>query len=311
MTTSTIRFADASEWEECLQLLCGDIGDLELRQKRVRHYLDDAETGRASLAGMVCSAGRDGLNGALLTVPIPGEVVQVFEARTRDRSEATTTRMLRFARESWLADNCPGRLVQAIVSDHESLWARSLINSGYTSLGEIELMSLAVPSGLDPCMPEPPVDWVSFEQLGADAESRFLAVIERTYEESLDCPELIQLRSLRQAFENHRSVGRFRPDWWHLVRVDGDDAAVVLTNEIRSEDSAEIVYLGVANGFRRQQIGSNLVRLAIRDSQLAGMSELAVGVDRRNLPASKMYRRHGFQLRHVRSVYGAHGATSR
>lgn len=309
--TSNVRFAEESEWEECLQLLCADIGDLELRQKRVRQYLLDAESGRASLNGMVCSAGKSGVNGALMTVPVPGEIVQVFEARTRDRSEEDTTRMLRFARESWLARDCPGRLVQAIVRHHDSLWGRSLIAAGFASLGEIELMSLELPNGLDSHMPDPPIDRISFEQLGSDAETRFLAIVERTYELSLDCPELIQLRSTRQALESHRSVGRFRPDWWYLICVDGEDVAVVLSNEIQAEHSAEIVYLGVAQGYRRQQIGSNLVRLAIRDSQLAGMSELAVGVDRRNHPAREMYVRHGFQLRHVRSVYGAHQATRR
>ena len=58
---------------------------------------------------------------------------------------------------------------------------------------------------------------------GEDDEA-LMAALERSYVDTLDCPELCGLREKRDVLDSHRSTGKFDPNLWWLVRLGGAEA---------------------------------------------------------------------------------------
>ena len=65
----------------------------------------------------------------------------------------------------------------------------------------------------------------------------------------------------------------------------------------------EIVYMGVAAGWRRRGVGKLLLRRALQHCRAVGASELTAVVDRRNTPARQLYARFGFKPTVKREAY--------
>ena len=142
--------------------------------------------------------------------------------------------------------------------------------------------------------------WVEFRPETRDA---FAATLLATYEESLDCPELANLRPIDDILAGHRAAGRFNPRFWELLRVDGQNAACLLLNALSPARTLELVYMGVRTEFRQRGIGSLLLQRALQRCRDSGARRLTVAVDDRNDPAKRLYAR--FALRSIarREVY--------
>lgn len=117
--------------------------------------------------------------------------------------------------------------------------------------------------------------------------------LERSYEGTLDCPELTGLRTTEQIVQSHRAVGEWDPSLWWIVERDGRPEGCALFNHCPVQDCVELVYLGLSPCARGRGTGSLLLRAGIAAvSGLAG--ELRCAVDVRNAPARALYARAGF-----------------
>ncbi len=65
----------------------------------------------------------------------------------------------------------------------------------------------------------------------------------------------------------------------------------------------DISYVGVVPEARRQGVGRELTRKALRDAQAAGAARVTLAVDVRNQPARSLYQSLGFELFDQREVY--------
>ncbi len=157
-------------------------------------------------------------------------------------------------------------------------------------------------AGLPPQFePGPGFDWRPFDLV---TEEEFRAVLQATYEGSLDMPELDGARGLDDILEGHRAAGLFLPERWQLGRIPGepDAAAVLLMAEVPARDAWEVIYLGLTPAARGRGLGRAVLRHAL-DLARAHTPRLELAVDLRNAPAVRLYRATGFTIRDRRTVH--------
>ena len=70
-------------------------------------------------------------------------------------------------------------------------------------------------------------------------------------------------------------------------------AGVLLLNRSTRTDALELVYLGLAPGYRGRDLGDLMMRRALATASCVGARRLSLAVDRENLPALRLYQRHG------------------
>jgi len=148
-----------------------------------------------------------------------------------------------------------------------------------------------------PWVDPPAHDDATWTTYGPEAHDEFIRVLRATYQDSLDCPELSDLRPAADAMESHRASGRFAPRFWELIRVDGQLAGCLLLAPLACAPVMEVVYMGVCPGVRRRGVGALLLRRALEQSRNADMRRLTLVVDGRNAPARRLY--DAFALRPV------------
>jgi len=117
-------------------------------------------------------------------------------------------------------------------------------------------------------------------------------------------PELEGVRSLDDIMAGHRAAGRFAADRWWLGRVVGkpDAAAVLLLAEIAGRNVWEVIYLGLTPSARGSGLGIAVLQHALELAQ-GHVPWLELAVDRRNVPALRLYKAAGFLVRERRAVH--------
>lgn len=144
------------------------------------------------------------------------------------------------------------------------------------------------------------LEWVSYTP---DLEPLFQEAVERTYVQSLDCPELTDLRSTANVLAGHRATGIFDPALWRVARRREEPVGVMLLNRIPSETALEVVYMGVAQVARGTGVADALLQWAVQTAAHVSLTTLALAVDERNTPALRLYRRWGFVDTGVRDAW--------
>lgn len=127
----------------------------------------------------------------------------------------------------------------------------------------------------------------------ADAD-RFAAVIERTYEQSLDCPFLSGFRTGKDAIASHRLSGQFDPAGWRMYRIGRTDVGVVLMNDHPDQNAIELVYFGIVPEFRGQGFGRMMLKQCLQAATIAGRGVIYLSADCGNIYATTLYRELGF-----------------
>jgi ribosomal protein S18 acetylase RimI-like enzyme len=122
-----------------------------------------------------------------------------------------------------------------------------------------------------------------------------LAALERTYVDTLDCPELCGMRETPDVLESHQSTGEWTARLWWLVFKDGEPQGCMLFNRVPEQGSVELVYLGLSPALRGQGLGYRLMELGLEAALRTDATQVTCAVDLRNGPAQKLYSRLGFQ----------------
>ena len=144
------------------------------------------------------------------------------------------------------------------------------------------------------------LDWVTYS---ADQQPLFETALERTYLQSMDCPELTALRRTSDVLAGHQAAGVFDPNLWWVARHRGEPLGVMLLNRFADGFGTEIVYMGVAHGSRGQGMGDALLQRACNATRNVKAQVIALAVDTRNAAARLMYERWGFRETAVREAW--------
>lgn len=206
----------------------------------------------------------------------------------------------------------PAVLAQALLEPGETAQEAGLLAAGFMKVGTLAYVALRRERGgfvSGPPVPAP----VGFElkQVGAIAaeeRERLLAgVLEETYIETLDCPELCGLREARDVLESHRAVGSHDPNLWWLVLGDasagggpgggggGRPMGCMLLNPCPEQDCVELVYLGLSPSIRGRGVARWALDHGLRAIAGRRESRITCAVDVRNAPAMRLYEGLGFK----------------
>jgi len=148
-----------------------------------------------------------------------------------------------------------------------------------------------------------PVGPLEFELYGPGNHARLAAVVEATYEGTLDCPALDGVREVEDVLAGYRSSGVFRPDSWTIARHQGRDVGCLLVVDHPEFDNGELVYMGLVPSARGHGWGVQLAQHAQWTARCLGRRRLVVAVDAKNVPALRIYTAVGFRQFDQRTVY--------
>lgn len=205
----------------------------------------------------------------------------------------------------------PAVLAQALLEPDEAAQAAGLTAAGFSRLGGLAYLALRrgqggfVAGGSAPAMPEG-VTVRTAASIARDRRDGLLTgLLDQTYVETLDCPELCGLREARDVLESHRAVGVHDPNlWWVAFGPDAADGGsgaesrqpigCMLLNPCPEQDAIELVYLGLAPGARGRGVARWLLDHGLRSVSMRPESRITCAVDLRNGPAMRLYQRAGF-----------------
>ena len=267
------------------------------RQRQVEVLMEAVASGEISPQGLLGTSRGGQLTGAVFAKVEPGRAAMVWTPRLIDGEPKATAAKLLDAASQWLAGR-DVRIAQIQVElDHHNDDALARAH-GYQSLGD--LLYLVAAEGQFPVrLPQCPLD---FEPYDVENHKRLAKVVEATYQETLDCPQLNGVREIEDVIEGYRATGVFDPSRWLIVRHDGKDVGCLLLADHPEHENWELVYMGVAAAHRGHGWGMAIARHAQWLTRQAGRPRLVLAVDAGNAPAIKMYAAVGFQAWERRSV---------
>lgn len=230
------------------------------------------------------------LTAAGLITPHPGRTATLSVGSCQTQAQADEAGRLLVDMLEELARRGQIALAQGMTSAEDSLAGEPFVRAGFTELAVLACMERA--NGRQARRPEPRA---GVELVATDGGDGLQPILRATYEETLDCPGLADLRRDEDILEGHRRGGRFDPGLWTVLRVDGRDAGAALLNRASGGDSVELTYLGLAKWARGKGFGAMLLDAALWKAGALAERSVNLAVDERNAPAERLYRSRGFR----------------
>ena len=181
-------------------------------------------------------------------------------------------------------------LAQGMTPAEDASAAEPFVQAGFTELAVLACMERPNERR---CAPPRLPDGASLHPAGPDPSLR--ALLRATYEDTLDCPGLADLRTDEDILDGHRRGGRADTTLWTVLRVQERDAGAALLHRGSGGDSVELCYLGLAKWARGKGFGALLLDEALAKASQLPERIVALAVDERNTPAARLYRSRGFR----------------
>ncbi len=148
-----------------------------------------------------------------------------------------------------------------------------------------------------------PTSQLAFSAHAGDEPERLGALLVRTYEGSLDCPQLNGIRNSADVLEGYRQQGKFAPERWFTVDHRGEDIGALIMTVHSDSGNWELVYMGLVPEHRGNGFGRKVLEFAMWQAGEGGAERLVLAVDQDNQPALENYERAGFVAWDRRTVY--------
>jgi len=293
-----IARADRAQWFATLHLVFSHLAEPE-RQQQVSRILSEAEAGRESLEGLWGAYEGGRLMGAGLAIIQPGRTASVWLPRSpRGENAEPIAEQLLAAVDEWLFGQ-DVQLAQVLVETASDDEDRLLRRRGFQPL--TDLLYLVCQENEFPNVR--PITRLDFEPYSQDNHQRLVALVDATYQQTLDCPQLNGVRDTEDVLAGYRVTGEFDAARWLLVRHEGQDVGCLLLADHVRDENWELVYMGVVPDARGQGWGIEIVHHAQWLTRCAARPRLVLAVDAANEPAIRMYAVAGFQAWDRRTVY--------
>lgn len=299
----TFRVAPArpEEWAVALRLAFAD-SPAEQQARRVSKALELLQKGELDPGGLLVARGdaADDLRGALLCCSLAGACGLLWPPHALAGAEARAIQDALVREGTGWLQRRGAKLAQALLEVAHGHFGDPLLRNGFRAITRLWFLrhSLCDLSALP--SPDPQLTFLTSDTVDT---TYFQEIHERTYQGTLDCPELNGVRTMAEVHEGHRAQGRHDPQRWFLAQYAGRPAGVLLLNELPDLGCWEVAYIGVVPEARRQGIGRQLLARAIRMARACGTGFLSLSVDVRNHPAWSLYAQLGFEPFDERLVY--------
>jgi ribosomal protein S18 acetylase RimI-like enzyme len=241
--------------------------------------------------GTLDAAGR--LDAVVLAVPHPGRTAMLFAGPPASRKDVPALASLIDHACNQLA-TMDTELAQALTEPRDALQRDALIAGGFTQLARLSYLERP----LTDAARIPPPHWpegVSVEPYRESLRAEMIDILQKSYEDTLDCPGLRGLRRTEDILTGHQATGKFQPDLWTLMRVDGEACGGLLLNRSPTSNTIELVYIGLSPPARGRGLARRLLHHGLRLCAGGGERAITLAVDERNDPALALYRGEGFR----------------
>ena len=290
--------ARPEEWAEAFRLLFRHLAD-EDRARRVADALALIERGELNPDGVFVLRAAGELAGVLTCLPLPGALALVWppQCRADIEQKVNEDRLLQHALR-WLHGQGI-KLTQTLFAPDDVIGAEALERNGFVHLTHLWFLrhSLDVPTH---CLATPArLEFVT----SADDRTRFAETMVRSYELTLDCPEINDVRSAEEILAGHRSQGVHDPGRWWLATHAGRPVGVLLATLMPETGEWDVEYVGIVPAERRRGFGRELMLKVLFEARAANAPSVTLSVDGRNDPAWNLYRALGFEAFDRREVY--------
>ena len=296
--STDVRTVEPDQTDRALGLILDDNpDDPRAAQHKVSGFRDVARMNGYDLKLMTVGFRGGDMTNACLFVPYAGGTALVFASRPHRRpaeadddpaglAAATLERACQWAFQS------DATLLQALThpadDDRRELFERCR----FRFLTNLIYMARAAQP--DTPAPDLPTDltWLSYQPAHHEL---FQRTITGTYRDSLDCPELENLRTMEQVIEGHQAAGEFDPRLWQLLLRREEPVGVLLLAPVASAGTMDLTYMGLLPSARRSGLGELLLQEALYRTAAADVPSITLAVDCRNQPAYRRYERLGFE----------------
>jgi len=297
-TGLTVRSAFEDERSAALRLVFQHLSEKEQTAK-LGIAQDMISRGELDPGGIWVVVDGTGMAGAMIVATSPGPVGIVWPPRVRvSLVDAIPVQdALIVGATNWLQSRNV-RLAQTLLLPEEMQAADSLLRNGFQHITRlIYLRHFLDLSAEELAIPER----LAFRTAADVAPGLLESVVSRTYEGSLDCPELNVCRTPAEFVLGHRNASSHDPKQWWIAFHNDEPAGVILLNASEPE-IWDIAYLAVVPEQRHRGMGRELVRKSLFEAKAAEMLTVTLAVDERNEPARRLYRSAGFESFDEREV---------
>jgi len=295
----SVAVATPDKHHTAVSLLFVDSTD-ELRQSSTRELLEAAENGVIPLTGLLL-AEKDGEPvGAALYVEQQDQTAMVWPpaALSRAAHDAVVNALLediccRIDRAGiWLA--------QSLIEVDRERAGRALLGAGFVHLTDLHYLQRP----LDDPLPSHQGERLETITFSPDSNAEYFErVLQATYVDTLDCPEMNGLRTAAQSLAGHRLSGEFDPNLWKIYQSGGRDVGILLLSNHPEYKGWEVAYMGLVSGARGRGMGKQMMLDGLAEAEKSGRDSVFLAVDARNHYARKLYNELGFLEIGERSAY--------
>lgn len=285
-----ISAARPDEWQAAFTLALRHVPDDE-RPMRVANALMLLGAGEIDPAGIFTARTPDGLAGVEVCIPLRGSsgLFWLPQMDPHWSDEGLQDRLVETAL-NWVRQR-GAKLAQALLHPSDLSHAGALTRCGFRHITDLQYMS----HDLTALPPAPSVTGLALDSFSADIEATFGQTLLRTYDGTLDCPELNGVRDIEDILDGHRAQGIWHPNAWWLASIAGKPAGVAMLTELPDGDGWDLSYVGVTPEFRRHGLGRALAVQALHAAKSWGARQLMLAVDERNEPARRLYEHLAFR----------------
>jgi ribosomal protein S18 acetylase RimI-like enzyme len=298
--TSPVDIARPDEWEAAFQLVFQDAPEGEQRE-RVANALRLVQQCELDPQGILVIRKGKQILSSLVCVVLPGATALVWPPRVRQGgpSKFHEQDMLLRQASQWLRQR-GARLAQALVSGNEPEVGPALVRNGFAHITTLQFFrhQLVVP-----------IPWLmaserlQFQTYDCTDPAVFHATLDRTYEGTLDFPEINGVRTIEEVIVGHQAQGKYRPQNWWLAWLEGNPAGVMLVADMPDWPAWDLLYLGVVPEARGRGCGREMLHKLFFEAKAAAIQQITVSVDMRNWMAFRLYTTAGFDALEQREVY--------
>ncbi|MEQ1827526.1 MAG: GNAT family N-acetyltransferase [Pirellula sp.] len=127
-------------------------------------------------------------------------------------------------------------------------------------------------------------------------ESQWHQVLDDSYIDTLDVPELNGRRGTASTLEGYASLIHGHPRTWWVVQEKDQHVGCLLLSPV-DEGHVELTYLGLVRSKRGKGYSHGFLRFVEDWCEANDVTRVTVAVDIRNVPALRLYQHWGFQVK--------------
>lgn len=256
---------------------------------RVTALLAAEKEGKISLEGLSAATCNNRVVGAIWCLNQPGKIATIWgPALVPGVPDTLADQLLINARR--FAQQAGSHLLQSLVGPENPLVGDHLTRLGFRHVTQLDQLH-AFPEELPI---SPPSNRLTFIPCEDFRKSSFQQLVAKTYDGSLDCPEIDGLRQIGDVLAGYFAASSQNPQYWYRVQQEGETIGVVILAEHVANHQLELIYFGVLSQYRQIGLGKEILRFVIQLAQRIGCRSILTGVDQRNTPAMILYHQFGF-----------------